>query len=338
MPEVSVIVPTRNRASYLDECLKALAGQDCAVDYEVVVVDNGSTDHTNAVIATWCSRDTRVRAVVEERVGLSAAKNAGVRNATGELVLFADDDVIVGPRWVAAYRALFARRGLDGLIAGGPLIPIPHDLGEWPSWFTPRAIADLGELDYRRERALGDTEYVWGGNMAVPAALFERFGGWDETVGRRGDERGTFEDVEYQERMRGAGVEVWFSPSTPARHRIERSTITQAGVLGTAFARGRNDYWSAKLHAAPEPLPGPTAVGFARLTLSLGSWVIWSAALRLTNSASAFDRAHDSAFRSGRLLDLVRDGRESSLFGRALGRLALAALTLATAIASPRSS
>src|SRR2546426_7700934 len=178
---ISVIMSTRNRARYLPDALSTLAAQQCDVPFEVIVIDNGSTDSTPAIVEAWCRSNQRFRTAREPRAGLSRGKNAGIRLARAPLLLFIDDDMGVDAHWIEAYRDLFARRRDVPMLAGGPIVPIPHDLGSWPEWFDEAALADTGLLHHRAERVLGRFEYVWGGNMAVPRHLFDRFGLWNET-------------------------------------------------------------------------------------------------------------------------------------------------------------
>ena len=165
---ISVILSTRNRAHCLPDTLTTLAAQDCDAPFEVIVIDNASTDNTPTLIAEWCRTDPRFRTAREPRLGLSRAKNAGIRMACAPLLLFTDDDMRVEPHWVEAYHNFFVRRKDDLVLSGGPVVPIPHDLGKWPDWLDEPALADAGLLHHREERVLRKCEYVWGGNMAVP--------------------------------------------------------------------------------------------------------------------------------------------------------------------------
>src|SRR5687768_423868 len=211
-PAVSVIISTRDRAHYLPDVLRTLVAQECDVPFEIVVIDNGSTDGTAELLQEWSSRDPKIRTAREPRPGLSRGKNAGIRTARAPLLLFTDDDVRVHPRWVASYHDLFSRIGRHApLLAGGPIVPIPDDLGVWPQWLAEAALVDAGMLHHRQQRELQRFEYVWGGNMAAPRSVFDRFGFWDESAGLQGKERVTredsefFEDTELQDRVRKAG-------------------------------------------------------------------------------------------------------------------------------------
>ena len=319
----SVIVSTRNRAQYLNECLESLARQDCDLRFEILVIDNASTDDTPRVIDEWRHNDPRFRTFRETRLGLSAAKNAGARLATGRLLLFTDDDVIVAPNWIRAYVDLFARIDEKNALAGGPVIPVLNDLRPWPDWFDERGLADVGLLDHRAERPLGKYEFVWGANMAIPSSVFQKIGLWNERLGRRGDERGTFEDTEYQDRLKAAGGEVWFCPAASLKHRIEPDRIRSRQVMQTEFTRGRNQFCMETVlsHGSMEKAPrSKTSAAMAALIVALSAWLFWTLVFRLATNRRVFCRILAAAFGSGEYLERMRAGRQSSLLHRALSR------------------
>lgn len=334
---VSVIVPTRNRGHYLDDCLHSLASQDFDGPFEVVVVDNGSTDATPEILERWCRKDPRFRTTHETRAGLSRAKNAGIRLARGDLLLFTDDDVIVDRGWMSAYVRFLADRKAEPTVAGGKIVPTPDDLAGWPDWMMDLALDDLGRLDYRREGPLLEVwEYVWGANMAIPARMVERFGLWDESLGRCGDARGTFEDTEYQDRVRAAGATVWFVPGAVVHHRIARRGATPCRVLMTTFTRGRNRYWQGKLRQSTDhrpSLPPPTTTSVVAYPGHLAAWLLWTIGFRLTSVSWMFRRAHRAAWCSGWVMEYLRDGRTSRLVTGAIGRLGSVARSSALRLA-----
>jgi len=328
---VSVIIATRNRANYLEQCLSSIAAQKCNSPFEIVVIDNCSTDNTPAIIRRWCDKDRRFRTAREDRLGLSQAKNAGVQLAKGELLLFTDDDVIVDVNWIETYCDFFSRKSQDMVVAGGPIIPIPRDLGNWPSWFAEPALADVGLLDYRAERVLTKWEWIWGANMAIPAGLFDQMGLWDVTVGRRGDARGTFEDTEFQDRLRNGGGSVWFCPSAVIHHRVDRHTISPRQILSTAYARGRNDVFlkNIPLWHDVTRIPKRNAVEcLVNLVGNMFRWGLWVILFRLLRWKICFERAREAAFASGRSLDILRAGRNSLRLFQAAARIAFPARSI----------
>ena len=324
--EVSVIISTRNRAAYLPDCIRSLAGQDTKAEFEVVLIDNGSSDGTAQIMSEWCEKDSRFRWDREERVGLSFGKNAGIRLARGTLLLFTDDDTIPASHWIEAYREFFARHAESLIVAGGAVVPVPSDLGGWPTWFHPDALADLALLDHGSERPLEKAEYVWGGNMAVPAAAFARLGTWDETVGRRAEERGTFEDVEFQDRLRGSGGSVWFHAGADVRHRVDPSNITPRRVASSAFGRGRNEFWIENVprFGKEESVPrSPMLPAILGLIWHLWRWAVWATIYRVSSAPASFEHARRAAWSSGRALEGIRAGRGTTRSYRLLGRLTL---------------
>jgi glycosyltransferase involved in cell wall biosynthesis len=107
-PSISLVICTRNRAVQLQRCLDAVAGIDADDDFELVLVDNGSTDASAAVIADFAATAPfAVHAVHQLAPGLSNARNAGVAATHGDIILFTDDDCYVDPGLLAATRAAF---------------------------------------------------------------------------------------------------------------------------------------------------------------------------------------------------------------------------------------
>ncbi len=99
-PRVSVVVPVYNVAPWLDRCVASLAGQSFA-DIEILLVDDGSTDGSGRICDQWATRDPRVRAIHTANAGVSAARNRGLREATGKFLAFVDSDDWVDPELIA---------------------------------------------------------------------------------------------------------------------------------------------------------------------------------------------------------------------------------------------
>jgi len=251
--------------------------------------------------------------------------------ARAPLLVFTDDDMRVDPRWVESYRSLFAGHEGALLLAGGPVVPIPHDLAAWPDWLDEAALADTGLLHHSDERALVKFEYVWGGNMAVPKLLFDQVGLWDETAGLQADQRVTredsqfYEDTELQDRARKAGVSTWFCPEAVVYHRVDRRSVTPRRISSTAFIRGRNDFCQQELRVwhQVELAPKRNALSAAlALTESLVRWGFWLILFRISRRKTFFERARRAAFISGRSLDSLRAGRSTTRLFRGAARVA----------------
>lgn len=185
---VSVVIATKDRASYLERALASLESQVDAPAFEVVVVDNGSTDATRIVAEAVAARKRlAVRYVYEEEPNRGKARNAGVRVAAGALVLFCDDDVQAPPGWVAAHDAAHTQ---EGCVVTGPILNVSsYDRKPRPS-----------VANYSRA-------FFCTCNVSLPRAAFESAGGFDEDFDLYG-----WEDTELGMRLRERGMKrrfVW---------------------------------------------------------------------------------------------------------------------------------
>src|SRR5215218_1321374 len=188
-PAVSVVVPTRGRVGYLQVTLHSLESQDPAAPYELLVVDDGSTDGTRELLGRRGAPSLRL----DPSRGLNAARNAGVKATRGKLVAFVDDDVEVPSGWLHALME-GAERNPEAEAFGGTIRarfegPAPRGCGRED---PPLTTLDLGDRDR-------PAELVWGANMAVRRGALERVGWFDESIHGGGDEQ------EWLERLQGAG-------------------------------------------------------------------------------------------------------------------------------------
>jgi glycosyltransferase involved in cell wall biosynthesis len=224
-PVVSVVVPTRGRAAYLEVTLDSLLDQRTETSYEIVVVDDGATDATAAVVAA--RSDVRYLAHGEGR-GLNAARNTGLQESQAELIAFVDDDVLVAPGWVDALVS-GSRRHPEADAFGGPIRArfegrTPRGCGrEEP----PITTLDLGAEDREATKA-------WGANFAVRRAAVERVGRFDERIVRpHGDEE------EWLERLRAEGGTIVYLAAAGLDHRRTADDAKLAPLARAAYARGR---------------------------------------------------------------------------------------------------
>jgi glycosyltransferase involved in cell wall biosynthesis len=223
-PAVSVVVPTRDRAGYLDITLASLADQDFAEPYEVIVVDDGSGDATPDVI-----RRAGVRSIVHDPPrGPNAARTAGARAAEADLIALVDDDVFAPPGWL---RALIdgARRHPEADVFGGPIRarlegPAPRSCGrELP----PITTLDLGAVDR-------EAELVWSANMLLRREALDRAGPFDESRPPGGDEE------EWLRRLNKAGGRVFYIADAAIDHRRTGDDVRLRSLMRGAYRRGRN--------------------------------------------------------------------------------------------------
>lgn len=223
LPTVSVVVPTRNRAGYLEVALASLAAQDGTAPAEVLVIDDRSTDRTPDVTRRAGARHV----ALAPPGGLNAARNIGVEQSSGSLVAFVDDDVWAPPGWLSALAEGAARHsGADAF--GGPIRarfegPAPRACGrEKP----PITTLDLGPDDT-------ETQMVWGANFAVRREAFERYGRFDERLGGHGDEE------EWLMALRAAGGRIVYLAGAALDHRRAGADARLRSLARAAYHRGR---------------------------------------------------------------------------------------------------
>ena len=227
--DVSVVLCTYNRAERLILALDALNRQRHGADYEAIVIDNNSTDHTAEVVRTAAERSGgRLRCVFERRQGLSYARNRGIEVARGSIVAFTDDDVRVGDDWVERIvRAFEAHPEVD--YVGGRVMP--HWLQPPPRWLTtahwsPLALQDYGPepLVSSRDRAI----CLVGANLAFRRSVFDYVGGFAPKLGRLKDGIGSTEDHDMQLRIWRAGMRGRYEPGLVAYADVTPDRMTKA--------------------------------------------------------------------------------------------------------------
>ena len=222
-PTVSVVVPNRNRAGYLEVALASLGSQDLGEGCEIVVVDDGSTDTTAEVVGRSAARCV----ALGSPGGLNAARNLGVRETHGSLVAFVDDDVWAPPGWARAL-AEGAARHRDAEAFGGPIRAriegrAPRACGrEKP----PITTLDLGEEDVV-------APMVWGANFDVRREAFERHGPFDERLAGHGDEE------EWLLSLRAAGGRIVYLAAAGLDHRRTGQDSRLRSLARAAYHRGR---------------------------------------------------------------------------------------------------
>ena len=112
-PEISVIVPAYNAEEYIERCLKSLLGQDFSKSYEIIVINDGSTDDTLGIVEETAKDHENVRVFSQENGGISAARNTGLAKVRGKYVLFTDSDDFVERRYLSALYEAAERSGAD---------------------------------------------------------------------------------------------------------------------------------------------------------------------------------------------------------------------------------
>jgi glycosyltransferase involved in cell wall biosynthesis len=294
-----VIIPTHNRAPRLRQTLDALIAQKTPADltWEILVVDNRSTDGTRALVWAMTVRaPDRIRYVFEPRLGKSWALNTGITAARGTVIALTDDDVSPAPDWVATAVEVLDRRDVDG--AGGRILP-------WweappPDWLLEnRRLRDylaLMEHDAPAMLAVSGGRYpqIWGANMVFRRAALQALGGFDTMLGPVGQRRYVEEDCDLVRRMLQSGRRIAYDPALTVFHRIPQARMRRAYFLRAVWDMGEGQALAAG------PASGRRLFGAPLWRYRYTAWLFVRSALRIiARRPGIFDSALDCAAEGG---------------------------------------
>jgi glucosyl-dolichyl phosphate glucuronosyltransferase len=269
---LTVAICTWNRAGPLAATLDSLRAleEPCGAGWELLLVDNNSTDGTRRVAGRFADR-LPLRYAFEPRQGLSSARNRAVREARGDLVVWTDDDVLVGPGWLRAY-ADAARQHPDAAFFGGPIEP--HWLREPPGWLV-RNLHVLGtafalrHLGPGRRAILEPKELPFGANMAIRRPALAA-AGFDPALGRVGAALTSGEETALLRALLARGERgVWLGDA-PVRHVLPPSRATRRYVRSYFGWIGRLEARDALARGDP---PAPRKLRRRRARLRRQAWL-----------------------------------------------------------------
>jgi glucosyl-dolichyl phosphate glucuronosyltransferase len=235
-PAISVVLPTRNRAGLLRDALTSLLAQRTggAFSYEIVVVDNGSSDATPAVVqAAASSSRVPIRPLFEPRPGASTARNAGVAAAQGRWVAFIDDDEVAEPNWLA--RLLPVADEKNAAIVGGSVrsaLPSGAEL-RISRVCRESVLRERDGTTYGSQvRRFRGRELPGCDNELVLRSLFDTVGMFDVSMDCGGA------DHDFALRVRRAGRPLWFTPHAVVHHRLPAARLTEDALRMSELCSG----------------------------------------------------------------------------------------------------
>ncbi len=243
--QLSIVVCTYNRKVLLRKTLDSLLNQTLHRQlYEVVIVDNNSTDGTSQAIAQLLRENTSVKLVAEKKQGLSNARNRGWEEAQGRYVAFIDDDALADKNWAKELVDTFHRSTPSPDVVGGIIVPFFEVLP--PSWFDEAK-------EYRtwggEERILQGREAAYGfsgSNMAFKNEIMNLHGKFNADFGMEGDEIGLGEETEYFMRLSKKKCILHYNPKIIVHHWTPKAKLK----LGYQLRRSYQSYQLVKIRAA----------------------------------------------------------------------------------------
>jgi glycosyltransferase involved in cell wall biosynthesis len=253
---ISVVIPTRNRAKFLDLALKSIAQQSLSgYDFEVLVVDNGSIDDTAKVIAAHKSELFNLTAIYASEPGLHTGRHVGMNAAKGDILVFADDDIEALSTWLATIKECFSDASVA--MVGGNNYPMFLEtppkwiLKLWNrnEWTGYRAIPALSILEFWQERKEISPYWIWGCNFAIRKDVLLAAGGFhpdgmpQDLIRFRGDG-----ETHVSRFVAESNMKCVFHPGASVYHKVPASRMTYLYFYQRGFNQGVSDSY-AKLRA-----------------------------------------------------------------------------------------
>jgi len=220
MPLITVAICTFNRAPVLRRTLEHMRGMEVPspFDWELLVVDNKSTDDTQQVLNEMAGR-LPLRSLRELQTGQSYARNLILREARGQWIVWTDDDALVDPRWLATIMATFERTSAD-IVFGRVEAAWPNE--QVPDWYSPRVSGLFALIDYGADAFVATDPHksFAGVNFAAKIEAHRALGEFRVDYGVRGDQTGggLGEDTDMYERALGRGMKIVYEPKAIVRH------------------------------------------------------------------------------------------------------------------------
>jgi glycosyltransferase involved in cell wall biosynthesis len=281
-PQISAIICTHNRAAYLGAAIDSLLAQDFVAEFEIIVVDNASTDATKQVIADRPPHP-RLRYIYEPTLGLSVARNTGAKTAQAAILAYLDDDAVASPQWLTVfYRAYQANEKLA--IAGGRVSLLWAEGVQPPRWLSARLAGNLGAYDLGQSMTLIEQPQLTprGLNYSIRRSFLDQVGGFDVNLGRVGKNLLSNEELHMTEMALERGWQVAYLPDAHVAHHVAPERLNRNWFLRRSWWQGISEYYREQLSGQ---------AGFAQLgrggeRLLRG---LWRSLKCLNNPAERFD-------------------------------------------------
>ncbi|WP_414565646.1 MULTISPECIES: glycosyltransferase [unclassified Anabaena] len=245
--QISAIICTHNRDTYLGAAIDSLLAQDFAAEFEVVVIDNGSSDRTREVVEQRLG-DTRVKYFFEPTLGLSVARNTGAKVARAEILAYLDDDAVASTSWLQVLYAAYEDNSQLAIAGGKVTLLWPPDI-QPPQWLSTGLASNLGAYD------LGDSMiYIEkpgltprGLNYSIRRSFLEEIGGFDPHLGRVGKNLLSNEELQMTELALQRGWQVAYLPDALVAHNVAPERLKRSWFLNRGWWQGISECYREQL-------------------------------------------------------------------------------------------
>lgn len=224
---ISFIICTYNREKYIYECLSRLAKNTEQEGWEIILVNNNSTDNTAAECARFEKDFPKVNYhyFVETQQGLSFARNRGIAEAKGEWLIFLDDDAMMETDYIANLKQHLEQHSDAGAF-GGAIEPFFE--GETPAWLNPWAMGFVSAIDLGNGvKLFPNKAYPIGANMGIRRSTIDAVGVFNTALGRSGNNLMGGEEKDIFNRVRQANIPIYYFPGIKVQHCIPPKRTTK---------------------------------------------------------------------------------------------------------------
>lgn len=238
LPLFSIIICTYNRFELVRTAIESVLAQDYPQEkYELIVVDNASTDDTQDVIQQFIAKGSRINYIYEDKKGLSNARNRGFQEAKGAYIGYIDDDSRVSQQWLKIAEEII--NNIFPPAFGGPCYP--YYISIPPIWFEKK----YGSYIVNPESGyLSKDQFLFGGNIFFRREILIKFGGFDPNLGMKGSQIGYGEETALLERIREqqGDNQIYYDPRLFVDHLVRPEKMQFGWIIRNKFIDGREYY------------------------------------------------------------------------------------------------
>ena len=269
---LSVVIATYNGYNTIERCLESFTNQSIGPDlYEVIVVNNNSTDDTESLVRPYVERYDNFVLLLEKQPGVSYARNKGISYARGDYICFIDDDAYADTKWLENIKNACGNQNPEPVVIGGEILP--YYITEKPAWFKDSfEIRTMG----KNPRFLNKNECSTGfpeSNFTVKRKVLDEIGKFSTDFGPKGEKMGFGEGSELSARITEKYPHFWYDPGIFVYHLAPKRNMSVKYILSRKYTTG---YLYQAFHT-------PSA-GFLKNCFTLSTCVIriiWNAFLSI---------------------------------------------------------
>ncbi|EKE04186.1 MAG: hypothetical protein ACD_20C00097G0003 [uncultured bacterium] len=239
MPELSLIICTRNREDMIGDVLESAANQTLGKSqYEIVVIDQSSNDETQKLVEKYPD----FKYIKLDSRGVSISRNEGIKQSSGEILVYIDDDILFENDYLENILTFYKTSELKPDMVGGKTIV--KFLGQKPEWLEGPLLGILAHSDYGDESLILDSHpkhVPYTCNMAIKRECLEKIGGFSEFLSELEQKFPINEDVMFAHEIKNQGYNLVYDPKMFVYHRMPASRMTYKYYSEKYFAHGKSD-------------------------------------------------------------------------------------------------